>query len=147
VIGEEAKADSAKHVFFSGQTTHITIEEEHPGGEELNSDSPMEDDDFDMDVQPLPTAKHSNDPIVLFLSFSLMFLSVLPLSAGHLSFINLSPPFSKKIYIHVFGLSPARVVRWVDHLVAMCSRAWHALCAVGLRLNSSRGPGMARPPT
>ena len=27
----------------------------------------------------------------------------------------------------------------------MCSRAWHALCAVGSRFNSSRGPGKARP--
>jgi len=26
--------------------------------------------------------------------------------------------------------SPARVVRWLDHLDAMCSRAWCALCAV-----------------
>ena len=60
VIDEEAKGDSAKHVFISGQTTHITIEEEHPGGEDLNSDSPTEDDDFDVDVQTLPSAKHGN---------------------------------------------------------------------------------------
>jgi len=42
---------------------------------------------------------------------------------------------------------PAHVVRWLDHMGAMCSRAWRALCAVGLRFNSSRGPGKARPPT
>ena len=61
VIDEEAKGDSAKHVFISGQTTHITIEEEHPGGEELNnSDSQIDDDDFDVDVQPLPAAKHGD---------------------------------------------------------------------------------------
>jgi len=39
--------------------------------------------------------------------------------------------------------SPARVVRWLDHLDAMCSREWCALCAVGSRFNSSRGPGKA----
>jgi len=44
-------------------------------------------------------------------------------------------------------LSPARVVWRLDHLGAMCSRAWHTQCAVGLRFNSSRGPGKARPPT
>jgi len=60
VIDEEAKGDSAKHVFISGQTTHITIEEEHPGGEDLNSESPAEDDDFDVDVQTLPSVKHGN---------------------------------------------------------------------------------------
>jgi len=43
--------------------------------------------------------------------------------------------------------SPARVVRWLDHLGAMCSRAWRALCAVGSRFSSSRGPCKARPPT
>jgi len=42
---------------------------------------------------------------------------------------------------------PARVVRWLDHLHAMCSRAWRALCAVGSRFNSSRGPGKVRLPT
>jgi len=25
----------------------------------------------------------------------------------------------------------SRIVRWLDHLDAMCSRAWRALCAVG----------------
>jgi len=45
------------------------------------------------------------------------------------------------------GLRPTRVVRWLDHLGAMCSRAWRALCAVGSRFNSSRGTGKARPPT
>ena len=60
VIDEEAKGGSAKHVFISGQTTHITIEEEHPGGEDLNSESPTEDDDFDVDVQTLPSVKHGN---------------------------------------------------------------------------------------
>jgi len=44
-------------------------------------------------------------------------------------------------------LSPARVVRWLDHLGTMCSRAWRALCAVGSRFNSSHGPCKARPPT
>ena len=39
------------------------------------------------------------------------------------------------------------VVRWLDHLDAMCSRAWRALCAVGSRFNSSRGLGKVRPPT
>jgi len=34
--------------------------------------------------------------------------------------------------------SPARVVRWLDHLDAMCRRTWRALCAVGSRFNSSR---------
>jgi len=42
---------------------------------------------------------------------------------------------------------PAHVVRWLDHLGAMCSRAWCALCAVGSRFNSSRGLGKACPPT
>jgi len=42
---------------------------------------------------------------------------------------------------------PARVVRWLDHLDTICSRAWRALCAVGSRFNSSHGPGKARPPT
>ena len=60
MIDEEAKGVSAKHVFISGQTTHITIEEEHPGGEDLHSDSPAEDDDFDVDVQTLSAAKHGN---------------------------------------------------------------------------------------
>jgi len=35
---------------------------------------------------------------------------------------------------------PARVVQWLDHLGAVCSRAWRALCAVGSRFNLSRGP-------
>jgi len=82
VIDEEAKGDSAKHVFISGQTTHITIEEEHPGGEELNSDSPIEDDDFDMDVQPLPTAKHGKGTIISFVSCSLSVISGLTLPCG-----------------------------------------------------------------
>jgi len=44
--------------------------------------------------------------------------------------------------------SPVRVVRWLDHLGAMCSRAWCALCAIGSRFNSNRGPGIkVRPPT
>jgi len=43
--------------------------------------------------------------------------------------------------------SPARVVLWLDHLDAMCTRACCALYAVGSRFNSSRGPGKARPPT
>ena len=44
-------------------------------------------------------------------------------------------------------IGSARVVRWLEHLGAMCSRAWRALCAVGSRFNSSPGPGKARPPT
>jgi len=40
----------------------------------------------------------------------------------------------------------ARVVQWLDHSDVMCSRAWRALCSAGSRLNSSRGPGKARPP-
>jgi len=35
----------------------------------------------------------------------------------------------------------ARVVRWLDHSDAMCSRVWHALCSAGSRFNLSRGPG------
>ena len=38
-------------------------------------------------------------------------------------------------------------VWWLDHLGAMCSRAWCALCAVGSRFKSSHSPGKARPPT
>jgi len=34
----------------------------------------------------------------------------------------------------------ARVVGWLDHLGAMCNRAWHTQCAIGARFNSSRGP-------
>jgi len=45
-----------------------------------------------------------------------------------------------------FIACPARVVRWLDHLGAMCSRAWRTLCAVASRFNSSRGPGKVRPP-
>jgi len=44
------KSGSPKHVFLSGQTTHITIEEEHPGGDEMNPESPAEEDDFDLDI-------------------------------------------------------------------------------------------------
>jgi len=40
--------------------------------------------------------------------------------------------------------SYARVVRWLDHSVAMCSRAWRALCSAGSRFNSSSGAGKAR---
>jgi len=46
-----------------------------------------------------------------------------------------------------FQTSPSRVVLWLDHLDAMCSRAWRALCSAGSRFNSSRGQGKARPPT
>jgi len=53
----------------------------------------------------------------------------------------------EKSHLKKMGKSPARVVRWLDHLDAMCSRARRALCAVGSRFNSSRGPGKARPPT
>jgi len=70
--------------------------------------------------------------------------------------LSVSPPaylrnhmrYLYQIFVHVtYGRSPARVVRRLDHLDAMCSRAWRALCAVGSRFNSSRGPGKARPPT
>jgi len=74
VIDEEAKGDSAKHVFISGQTTHITIEEEHPGGEDLKSDSPAEDDDFDVDIQALPAVKHGNCIIVLSMQTYFVFV-------------------------------------------------------------------------
>jgi len=37
-------------------------------------------------------------------------------------------------------LCPARVVWWLEHLGAMCSRAWRAQCAIGSRFNSSHGP-------
>jgi len=57
---------------------------------------------------------------------------------------NLLPRFLMK---HSVYISPARVVPWLDHLGAMCSRAWRAQCAVGSRFNSSRGPGKACPPT
>jgi len=91
VIDKEAKGDSAKHVFISGQTTHITIEEEHPGGEEMNSDSPMEDDDFEMDVHPLPSAKHGDDAFSDYCDFFMWFFqrllsrTVLPSSVDLLS--------------------------------------------------------------
>ena len=55
--------------------------------------------------------------------------------------------FFKVILFQMEPRRPARVVRWLDHLGAMCSRAWHALCAVGSRFNSNRGPGKERPPT
>jgi len=48
--------------------------------------------------------------------------------------------------VAVGKMHPARVVRWLNHLDTMCSRAWRALCAVGSRFNSSHGPGKARPP-
>ena len=41
----------------------------------------------------------------------------------------------------------ARVVLWLDHSDAMCSRAWRALCSAGSRFDSSRGLGKAHPPT
>jgi len=43
------------------------------------------------------------------------------------------------------GTCPARLERWLDHFGAMCSWAWRALYAVGLRFNSTRGPGKAHP--
>ena len=46
----------------------------------------------------------------------------------------------------ICGRCPAHIVQWLDHFGAMCSRAWHALCAISSRFNSSRGPGKARPP-
>jgi len=48
---------------------------------------------------------------------------------------------------HITWFRPALVVQWLDHLGAMCSRAWCALCAVGSRFNSSCGQGKAHPPT
>jgi len=35
---------------------------------------------------------------------------------------------------------PARVVQWLDHLGAMCSRAWRTQCAAGPEFNPSHGP-------
>jgi len=32
---------------------------------------------------------------------------------------------------------PVRIVQWLDHLGAMCSRAWHAQCAAGPEFSSS----------
>jgi hypothetical protein len=58
ILDEEGKGGSPKRVFISGQTTHITIEEEHPGGEDMNPESPAEDDDFDIDIQS-PHSPHS----------------------------------------------------------------------------------------
>jgi len=43
--------------------------------------------------------------------------------------------------------NPARVVQWLYHLGAMCSRAWRAQYAAVPEFNSSRGPSKARPPT
>ena len=37
-------------------------------------------------------------------------------------------------------VSPACVVRWLDHLGTVCSRAWRAQCAIGSRFSLSRGP-------
>jgi len=49
-----------------------------------------------------------------------------------------------RVVLSIMGLT--RVVQWLDHLDAMCTRAWRAQCAAGLDINSSRGPGKARPP-
>lgn len=58
MLDEEKKGDSPKRVFISGQTTHITIEEEHPGGEDVPTEvAPDEDEDFDQGVNCTP-AKH-----------------------------------------------------------------------------------------
>ena len=59
---EEAKGGSPKRVFISGQTTHITIEEEHPSGEDINPESQAEEDDFDLDMNMshLPVMKRGN---------------------------------------------------------------------------------------
>ena len=72
ILDEEAKGDTPKRVFLSGQTTHITIEEEHPGGEDLNPDSNAEDDDFDIDMSS-PQSKHAMGMTGLIL-ISLSFL-------------------------------------------------------------------------
>jgi len=41
--------------------------------------------------------------------------------------------FWKRTLAYKWHSSPARVVQWLDHLGAMCSRVWRALCAVGSR--------------
>jgi len=64
----------------------------------------------------------------------------------HFASVTLHAKFNYKMFCRV-SRCPARVVGWLDHLDAMCSRAWRALCAVASRFNSSRGPGKARPPT
>jgi len=53
----------------------------------------------------------------------------------------------QKYNVRICYAGPAHVVRWLDHLGAMCSRVWRALYAVGSIFNSSRGLGKARPPT
>ena len=71
-MDEEVKSGSPKRVFLSGQTTHITIEEEHPGGDEMKPESPADEDDFDLDINSsqLPDAKmgESVSLLTLFLS-------------------------------------------------------------------------------
>ena len=51
-----------------------------------------------------------------------------------------SQPTIRKYTVTDVRSGPARVVRWLDHLGAMYSRAWRAWCAVGSGFNSSRGP-------
>jgi len=41
-------------------------------------------------------------------------------------------------------VSPAHVVRWLDHLDAMCSRAWHAMHCVPLVRGSIRATAWVR---
>jgi len=57
-------------------------------------------------------------------------------------FVNVHQVGLATISIHITHdtQSPARVVQWLDHLDAMCSRAWRVQCAAGSRFNPSRGP-------
>jgi len=55
-------------------------------------------------------------------------------------------PFPQKIALGMGRSESARVVRWLDHSDAMCSRAWCALCSAGSRFNSNRELGKAHPP-
>jgi len=41
---------------------------------------------------------------------------------------------------NMINVQPARVVQWLDHLGAMCSRAWRSQCAIGPEFNPSRDP-------
>ena len=56
------------------------------------------------------------------------------------------------IYVQIYpslskAFSSARVVQWLDHLGAMCSRAWRAQCAAGPEFKSEPRAGKVRPPT
>jgi len=76
VLDEEKKGDSPKRVFISGQTTHITIEEEHPGGEDVPTEvAADEDEDFDPGVNCSP-AKHEMSKHRLWCFTTFVFCSV-----------------------------------------------------------------------